>query len=232
MGILSCFVLSSLGLIMDRRTSDDGNASRERNEERGLDANTIANQSEGIDVLTNISELAYGEGSDESERGSMANDGPRLTDGNSGDGDLVETTVDDLGSQMNGDERMGGDDWIRTGQTFDYFEDSYSNDQTDTFEEEVCPCGASGFERCRFASIPDAVPDDWEDAQPIQYDDWDDPPALGTVSRQEQGQTDEQDERDDFVDEYLRGKAMEDMWGFVATLIAFLVTIHGIKLDE
>ena len=156
----------------------------------------------------------------------------RLTDGISGDGDLVETTVDDDGSHMNGDEQMGGDDWIRTGQTFDYFEDSYSNDQTDTFEEEVCPCGASGFERCRFASNPVAVPDDWEDAQPIQYDDWDDPPALDTVSRQEHGQTDEQDERDDFVDEYLRGKAMEDMLGFVATLIAFLVTIHGIKLDE
>ena len=55
---------------------------------------------------------------------------------------------------------------------------------------------------------------------------------IGTDSQQGIGQTDEQDGRDDFIDEYLRGKAMDDMLGVVMTMIAFLTLLQGIELEE
>ena len=141
-------------------------------------------------------------------------------------------TTDDDGNQKGDDEPAGSGDWIRAGPTFDYFEDSDGNDRTDLFEEEVCPCGASSSDRCRFAPNPVSTSDDWEDIQPIQFDDWDDAPAIGTDSQQEMVQTDERDERTEFIDEYLRGKAIDDMLGVVMTVITFLTLIHGIELDE
>ena len=101
-------------------------------------------------------------------------------------------------------------------------------------EDDVCPCGASASERCRFVPAPSFDFDDWEDVPfpAIQHDDWDDAPASDTDSQQEPVQTDEQDERAEFVDDYLRGKAMDDLIEVVVTVIVFLTMLNGIRIDD
>ena len=144
---------------------------------------------------------------------------------------LEGTTVNEDETRRN-DGGLTRDDWIRTGQTFDYSDDSDGDNQTEMWETDVCPCGASSSDRCRFAPSPVNLSDDWEDVQPIQPDDWYDPPDVGADYLRESDQTDEPDDRTEFIDEYLRGKAMDDMIGVVATLVVFLTITHGIELDE
>ena len=106
-------------------------------------------------------------------------------------------------------------DWVRAPPTFDY-------------EQAVCQaaCQADDWDDC-VCDLRNR--DDHRDVGRRRlFDDWDDVSSEASTNEEDS----EQDERLEFVDEYLNGKAMEDLMGVMATVTIFLATLRGIVIIE